>query len=183
MAELAKNYHKNLQHASIDDEDKIECKTIIEEALTYLPEEQLLENLIQTEMFWTVKTAQVEKAIKLSKTGSSTEINGCLYELWKALTEQHQMKIQKCKPSFNVVKTMTMIFQDIQTNRIHDNAEFTLGWMCPLYKRKDKTEISNYQPITLLNTDYKLLTKVLALQLMDEISHLLHHDQSGFVPR
>lgn len=70
-----------------------------------------------------------------------------------------------------------------QQNTVHDNAEFALGWMCPLYKRKDRTGISNYQPIMLLNTDYKLLTKVLALQLMDEISHLLHHDQSGFVPR
>lgn len=34
-----------------------------------------------------------------------------------------------------------------------------------------------------MNTDYKLLTKVLALQLMDEICHLLHSDQSGFFPR
>jgi hypothetical protein len=32
--------------------------------------------------------------------------------------------------------------------------------MCPIYKKKDRTEISNYWPITLLNTDYKLLTKV-----------------------
>lgn len=55
--------------------------------------------------------------------------------------------------------------------------------MCPIYKKKDRTEISNYRLITLLNTDYKILTKVLALQLMDEISHLLHQDQSGFVPR
>lgn len=81
MAELAKNYHENLQHARIDDKDEIECETKIEEALTYLPEEQLLEDLIQTEMFWTVETAQVEKAIKLSKTGSSTGIDGCPYEL------------------------------------------------------------------------------------------------------
>ena len=53
--------------------------------------------------------------------------------------------------------------------------------MCPLYKKKDPTEISNYRPITLLNTDYKILTKALALQLVDKITHLVHPDQAGFI--
>ncbi len=55
--------------------------------------------------------------------------------------------------------------------------------MCPIYKKKDPTEISNYRPITLLNTDYKLLTKVLALQLMEEAQNIVHEDQAGFIPK
>ena len=35
----------------------------------------------------------------------------------------------------------------------------------------------------LFNTDYKLLTKVLAIQLMDHIETLIHKDQAGFIPR
>jgi hypothetical protein len=42
---------------------------------------------------------------------------------------------------------------------------FTLGWMCPIFKKKERTEIENYQPITLLNMDYKILTKAPAIQL------------------
>ena len=38
-------------------------------------------------------------------------------------------------------------------------------------------------PITVLNTDYKLLTKVLALQLIDHVDTLIHEDQAGFIPR
>jgi hypothetical protein len=53
--------------------------------------------------------------------------------------------------------------------------------MCPIYKKKDPTEISNYRPITLLNTDYKLLTKVLAIQLMKPIHLLVHPNQPGFI--
>lgn len=28
--------------------------------------------------------------------------------------------------------------------------------MCPIYKKKERTDISNYRPVTLLNTDYKI---------------------------
>lgn len=50
-------------------------------------------------------------------------------------------------------------------------------------KKKDKSEIENYCPITLLNTDYKLLTKALAMQLAQEAHTLVHPDQSGFIPK
>ena len=55
--------------------------------------------------------------------------------------------------------------------------------MCPIYKKKDHTDISNYRLITLLNTDYKILVKVLAIQLVDHIHSLIHEDQVGFIPR
>ena len=57
------------------------------------------------------------------------------------------------------------------------------GWMCPLFKKKDPTDIKNYRPIIVLNTDYKFLTKVLALQLMESADTLIHEDQAGFVLR
>lgn len=58
---------------------------------------------------------------------------------------------------------------------------FALGWMCPLYKKKDRTEISNYRPIIILNTNYKLLTKVLGLQLIKYIEYMVHLNQAGFI--
>ncbi len=90
-------------------------------------------------------------------------MDSCPYELWKMLDEWHYKNTKERKPSFNVVKTITLIFQDIQDNRVHNDTKFATGWICPIYKKKDRTEISNYRPITLLNTDYKLLTKVLAV--------------------
>ena len=56
-------------------------------------------------------------------------------------------------PSFDIVNTLTMIFQDIQSNGVHQQANFVNGWICPIYKKKDCVEISNYWPIMLLNTD------------------------------
>jgi hypothetical protein len=54
--------------------------------------------------------------------------------------------------------------------------------MCPIYKKKECTKIENYRPITLLNTDYKMMTKTLAVQLAKHTCHLLHFDQTGFIP-
>ena len=55
--------------------------------------------------------------------------------------------------------------------------------MCLLFKKKDPTDIRNYCPITILNTDYKILTKVMALQLVEHANTLIHNDQAGFIPR
>ena len=48
-------------------------------------------------------------------------------------------------------------------------------------KDKDNSKIKNWRPVALLNTDYKLFTKVLAKRLENHISSVIHPDQSGFV--
>jgi hypothetical protein len=54
--------------------------------------------------------------------------------------------------------------------------------MCPLYKKKDKCNIENYHPITLLNTDYKIYTKALSIRLAEVAHHTIHPNQAGFMP-
>jgi hypothetical protein len=94
----------------------------------------------------------------------------------EVLKERHNIAIKNNKKSFNVIKTLIELFQDIQKYGVDAWSDFALGWMCPIFKKKDPTNISNYCPITLLNTDYKLLTKVLALQLMESIDTMVHPD-------
>ena len=43
-------------------------------------------------------------------------------------------------------------------------------------------KIENYRPITLLETDYKLHTKMVANKLGKVCQKLIHEDQAGFVP-
>ncbi len=183
MAELAREYHNGLQNLGIDQQSEEERKAQITNALTFVPETQRLEEPERTLMNQLAQQAHVAKAINLAKTKTATGINGCPYELWKKLKEKHEQNTFEGKPSFDIVKTLTMVYQDLQHNGTHEEADFALGWMSPIYKKKDRTEISDYRPITLLNTDYKLLTKVLALLLMEEIKRMLHPDQTGFVPK
>lgn len=48
-------------------------------------------------------------------------------------------------------------------------------------KGEDRRYISNWRPITLLNTDYKIYTKALALRLGRVMDLLVHENQTGFM--
>lgn len=50
-----------------------------------------------------------------------------------------------------------------------------------LKKDKDPTECSNYQPLSLLNSDIKIFVKLLAHHLEPHMSKLINSDQTGFI--
>ena len=78
---------------------------------------------------------------------------------------------------------MHVVLNNIQEHGVDARTKFTLGWMCPIYKKKERDQIKNYRPIILLNTDYKLLTKALSVDLASHIHLLIHPDQTGFIPQ
>ena len=81
-----------------------------------------------------------------------------------------------------IVQSLTEVYLDIEKHGVHPDSAFAEGWMCPLYKKNDKQEISNYRPITLLNTDYKIYTKALAIRLASVAHNAIHPNQAGFMP-
>ena len=132
---------------------------------------------------WLTSYAQIKLALILSKNGTATGLDGCPYEMWKEMDELHVEAVENRKEGFDILKTLTIVFADIKHYGVDGRTDFTEGWMCPIYKKKDTADISNYRPIMLLNTDYKLLTKALAIQLVQPIHQLIHPDQAGFIPK
>ena len=54
--------------------------------------------------------------------------------------------------------------------------------MCLLPKKGDLQQIRNWRPVSLLNTDYKIVSKVLAMRLKNVISLLIGNDQTYCIP-
>lgn len=81
-----------------------------------------------------------------------------------------------------MIMLLLEVFHDVQMHGVIETAGFADELMCPIYKEKgDLTKTVNHQPITLVNTDYKLMTKVLAIQLAAVTPDIIHQLQAGFV--
>jgi hypothetical protein len=50
-----------------------------------------------------------------------------------------------------------------------------------LQKSGEREDIRNWRPLTLLNSDYKIIAKILAERLKVVLPKLIHSDQKGFV--
>ena len=48
-------------------------------------------------------------------------------------------------------------------------------------KDKDSRWLKNWRPLTLLNTDYKILTKLLAMRMQNILKYIINSDQSGYI--
>eukprot|EP00798_Chlamydomonas_sp_ICE-L_P015786 gene15786-biopygen24812 len=60
--------------------------------------------------------------------------------------------------------------------------EFLEGSLIILGKGGDKLDAGNYRPITLVNTDYRILAKVLANRLGTVMNRIISPEQSAFLP-
>ena len=56
------------------------------------------------------------------------------------------------------------------------------GDICLLYKKASREDVRNYRPLTMLNTDYKMYTRILATRMRDMVHQFVSEMQKGFVP-
>lgn len=55
------------------------------------------------------------------------------------------------------------------------------GVLCLIPKKSDPLKLKNWRPISLLNQDYKILTKAIAERLKPSLHEIINHNQSGFL--
>jgi len=78
--------------------------------------------------------------------------------------------------------TKKEIYNEIEDKGLK-NQNFILETIFLLYKKKEKTKIENYRPITLTNTNYKILTKTIATKLEKLVHKIIHSNQARFISK
>jgi exonuclease III len=190
MAEIARKYHEDLLSSGLHP-DETERETAIEDVLGEVSNDSILSDLAKAEMDKPINSDIIRLALSESANNTAPGINGIPYEFWKMLATPSDTATQDKgrEPSYpedgadpDIIETLTKIYGDIEKYGVHEDSAFAEGWMCPLYKKKDRRDISNYRPITLLNTDYKIYTKAIATKLAQVAPNIIHPNQAGFMP-
>ena len=60
--------------------------------------------------------------------------------------------------------------------------DFASGWVTTMYKKNARSDPRNYRPITLLNGDYKILMRILAIRMNEAVRQFVSPQQNGFTP-
>ena len=178
MASLARNYHNDLQNNNTfhpPERDSIITDTL-NNITVKTPEP------FRSELDSPTTQAHVLSSLKAASNGTSPGIDGIPAELWKSLSHKFKTSHSPTNPCADIIAILTCVYNDIESHGIIDGTDFTKGWMCPIYKKKDRREIENYRPITILNTDYKIFTKALSEKLLKAAPLLIHENQAGFIP-
>lgn len=188
MAKVAANYHENLQAEQTMNQTRTTAINKLLETQTTKLNNQ--DNHLMEE---TISLSDVTEALKHTQNGKCPGDSGIPFEFWKHWQEIREntekdpeeepvTEWEKTITELDIIMTMTLIFNDIEKNG-NKMKNFNKGVMCLLYKKKDKKRIENYRPVTLLNTDYKLLTKAIANKLGKVGANLIHPNQQGFIPK
>jgi hypothetical protein len=129
----------------------------------------------------TLSDEDAGEALKLSNNGKAPGIDGLPNEFYKILEILFRQTKGSDQESFNAIGFLTNLYDDIEKYGMVKVCKFNMGWVGPIFKKGDRSLISNYQPVTLLNCDYKLMTKSYSLHLMNVAPSLVHPDQACFM--
>lgn len=182
MAEMAKQHHDNIQKDGEDITTPEQRDRDIATALKSITSK--IEGDQAESMGAEISRDDVELSLKFAKTGTAPGLDGIQYEVWKTVHARYvEDSRHQARASLDIVKLLTAAYEDVRVHGVCASTNLAEGWMSPIYKEKgERTKVVNYRPITLLNTDYKLLSKILAIRLADVAPGIVHPAQAGFVP-
>ena len=165
ILEAQKNYFRNLYNPPVNvlnmDEEIDTFLNGAEVPTLDINEKNSCEGLVTLEELGT--------ALKGLNNGSSPGLDGLTAEFYKVFWG----------------KLGSFLLESFNTSYANGQLSFsqTSAIITLLHKGKDlsRTKLANWRPISLTNTDYKILAKSLALRLSSVIQSIVEEDQTGYI--
>jgi ribonuclease HI/exonuclease III len=181
MAKVAGQYFDDIQADGLAGNTGRQHDKRVQEVLDQIPSSQKLNEPARDSLSTPPSVEEVNKSLDETESETAAGINGIPVEFWKALRSKHKEAEREERESFDVIDTLTTVFADIWHHGVDKRTDFSTGWICPIHKKNDTTDIANYRPITLLNTHYKLFTKAITARIGKVAGDMIHVDQAGFM--
>lgn len=115
-----------------------------------------------------VSLAEVSAALRRTASGRSPGLDGIPAELWRWCLD-------------DLGPLLALVFSAIGTLGSMPDG-FNDGVVVPIFKKGCVRDIGNYRPITLLNSDYRILAKCLATRWGRALASCVGPEQTAFLP-